>query len=252
MLCEINKHERDQYISFKEEGHIYTLIDGDVIKHPVSCTTLISQYYEHFDANVAIEKMRNSKNGLKEKYIGLTDDDIKTLWDENRLDASSRGTNTHQVIEDFLNGKKVNDESDEFKMFLNFWSDWNKKYPTFKPYRLEWCVYDEKFRNNKGLCGSIDCVLSDDKGRLMIFDWKRSKEIKIKNNFGKMKYPFENLDDTNLNHYKLQLNIYRHILKNKYNMNVIYLALIILHPNQTGYHVIPINVMDLNNVWDKL
>ena len=253
MLSEINKHERDHYISFVEEGHIYTLLspETDEVKHPISVTTLISKYYPHFDADKCIEKMMNSRNWPNNKYYGMTPDEIKSQWDETRDTSAKSGTAMHANIESYLNSLPVCDESDEFKMFLKFWGDFQAKY-SFKPYRLEWCVYDELFRNGKGLCGSIDCVLSDGKGNIMIFDWKRSKEIKVENSYEKMNPPFDDMDNTNLSHYKLQLNVYRHILIHKYKLNVVFMMLVILHPNQTGYHTIKINPIDLTSVWHTL
>ena len=85
-----------------------------------------------------------------EKLAQMTPDEIKSQWDETRDTSAKSGTAMHANIESYLNSLPVCDESDEFKMFLKFWGDFQAKY-SFKPYRLEWCVYDELFRNGKGL-----------------------------------------------------------------------------------------------------
>lgn len=254
MLAEKNSHPRDQYISFQELNHIYTLTspDNNEIKHPISVTTLIGQYFPHFDADKVIEKMMKSKDWKTKKYYGQTPEEIKAGWDLNGKISSELGTKMHMNIEYFMDGKDVIDESDEFKMFLKFWDNFQKKYPDFKPYRLEWCVYDELFRNSKGLCGSIDCILSNEKGEIMIFDWKRSKEIKMTNKYEDALPPFKHMDNTNLSHYKIQLNIYRHILETKYHKKVVFMMLVILHPNQKGYNLIPVKKIDLTDIWDTL
>jgi hypothetical protein len=52
------------------------------------------------------------------------------------------------------------------------------------------------------------------------------------------------LPDTNYWHYSMQLNVYRMILKQKYNIDVDELALVILHPNNPNWRVIKINIME--------
>ena len=51
--------------------------------------------------------MRKGKNWEKSKYYGMTDDEIKKLWDDNRIDASTKGTKMHLDIEGFYNNIDV-------------------------------------------------------------------------------------------------------------------------------------------------
>jgi len=126
------------------------------------------------------------------------------------------------------------------------WSQ--QKYTNLKIYRTEWLVYDETI----GLAGSIDCVLEDDNNNLYILDWKRSKEIKMENTYEKGKAPFDNFDHCNYWHYTLQLNFYKHILETKYNKKVVFMMLVILHPNQENYLCHPILDIDLSSIWNTL
>lgn len=136
----------------------------------------------------------------------------------------------------------------EIDMFFNFWTNLGSQYPTLKPFRSEWLVYDEDIK----LAGSIDCVLADNAGNIVILDWKRSKEIKESNRFQRGKAPFNNYDDCNLNHYRLQLNFYRHMLETKYNKKVLFMMLVILHPNQPSYKCYPVDKIELSHIWHKL
>jgi hypothetical protein len=81
-------------------------------------------------------------------------------------------------------------------------------------------------------------------GTLAIYDWKRAKEIKYENKYQKMYPPLNHLPDTNYWHYSLQLNIYRRILQEHYDVVVSELALVILHPNNSSYQVVRLNMMD--------
>ena len=69
-------------------------------------------------------------------------------------------------------------------------------------------------------------------GDLLIYDWKRCKEITYDNNFGKAAITpcIKHLPDTNFWHYALQLNMYKTILEHKYEKKVVGLFLVCLHP----------------------
>ena len=69
------------------------------------------------------------------------------------------------------------------------------------------------------------------------------------NSFERGYPPFDHYDNCNYSHYSLQLNFYRHMLQTKYNKNVIYMMLVILHPNQTSYICHPVSNIDLSGVW---
>jgi hypothetical protein len=72
---------------------------------------------------------------------------------------------------------------------------------------------------------------------LVIYDWKRCREITKTNRANKFaNHPaIEHLPDTNYWHYALQLNIYKYILQTKYGKTVTDLYLIVLHPEAQNY-----------------
>lgn len=247
LLATINPHPRDANITFKEENHEYT-IKGMNTK-PTSVTTLIHKYFPEFDADIVIKKMMASWRWSQSKYYGQTAEAIKQSWDLSGKTSAHQGTLMHKSIEDFINGEPVeHSNTEEFSMFQNFWNDLLVKYPTLRPYRTEWLIYDE----DVGIAGSIDCVLSDPNGNIVILDWKRSKEIKTENRYEKGKGVFCNYDNCNYSHYGLQLNFYRHILEKRYNKNVIFMMLVVLHPDQPSYICHPIQHIDLSNVWQTI
>jgi ATP-dependent exoDNAse (exonuclease V) beta subunit len=255
MLAIKHPHARDEFISFEEEGHLYTIkgLEG----HPISVTTLIHQFFPIFDADLVIDKMVQSRNWPRSKYYGMTKDAIKQQWEENRDDASAEGTAMHKAIEVFLNRPEQEQElvnqqftktrtlhetvpaTIEFFHFLAFWT--SQIGETLRPYRTEWLVYDEE----KRLAGSIDLVLEDTKtGKVIIVDWKRSKDIKTENRFQKGREFWSHLDDCNWNHYSLQLNMYRHLLETHYGKQVAGMYLAILHPNAPSYQLCEVARME--------
>jgi hypothetical protein len=81
-------------------------------------------------------------------------------------------------------------------------------------------------------------------GTLAIYDWKRTEELKTENRFQSGLGPLAHLPDTNYWHYTMQLNVYRYILQKYYGYVVSEIALVVLHPLNTGWRVSKLNLMD--------
>ena len=240
LLLELtNKHERDSHISFEAGPHLYT-IHGDKSKKYTSVTTWNHQHFSHFDADAIIDNMMKSKNWSNSSYFGKTPQEIKAGWEVNRDEAASAGTKLHYDIECYYNGLALVEEntSAEYQYFLNFAK--NAREMGIKPYRTEWMIYHEELL----LAGSIDMVFEnpDEEGTLMIYDWKRAKEIKKTDSFLKFALTpcISHLPDTNFWHYALQLNTYKAILEEKYQIKVSALRLVCLHPNNKSYMILSV------------
>lgn len=256
-LSVTNKHPLDNYIHFIEEGHLYFIYneDGTLSDLPrTSVTTLIHDSFPQFDADKIIADMMKRKSWPNSQYYGMTPEEIKLKWKLNGEKSAASGTYMHFNIECHQNGIKIIDTSIHFGYYMNFWNDFKSKYPQFIAYRTEMLIHYKGFRSNTmNLCGSVDFLLEDDDGNIIIMDWKHSKEIKKTGYNGQKGYPpFEHLDNCNLNHYNLQLNIYRHVLEKIYNKNVIFMMLVIFHYNQETYQCIPVDEMDMESIWDQL
>lgn len=278
-LAVINQHPRDLRIQFNEEEHSYA-IDG-VKTGWSSCTQFLHNFFGHFDPDAIIKKMMSNPVKWKQsKYYGQTPEEIKAGWAANGLEASTAGTRMHLDIEYFYNSshfeelwaskKKANtlaippadfdksvaamkkddnwepNLSPEWTMFQAYQEKIGSK---MIPYRTEWLVFNERIK----VAGSIDMLYLKKDGTYAIYDWKRSKGIEFENRYQSGLGPVMHLPDTNYWHYSLQLNVYRMILKEKYNMDVNELALVILHPNQPTFQVIKVNIMEdeINAMFDS-
>jgi len=236
-----NAHPRDKCIVFDEPSHTYT-VNGTHDGY-ISVTKFLHCFFPHFDPIKIIRKMRAGANWKSSKYYGRTDQEIMDEWNENGRQASEAGTKMHLAIEQFLNDAEYLIPADvkvtpEWRYFQKFWSDFGGD---LEPYRMEWEVWVEEIK----LAGSIDGVFrrkSD--GKFLIYDWKRSKEIKSDNPFGSGLPPVEHLPDTNYWHYTLQLNVYRWVLETYYGLDIAEMYLVILHPDNKSYRRMRLNRLD--------
>ena len=242
-LLHTNAHPRDADIQFDEPTHVYTVQGSS--KGIISCTKFLHEFFGHFDAKGAIRKMMASPKWTESKWYkpGITAKEIEEQWNANGREASGAGTAMHLAIEQFLNGSEHVilphiKETTEWRYFMNFWREHGAD---LEPYRTEWEVWSEDHK----LAGQIDMVYrrkSD--GKFLIYDWKRSKEIKTENKFQTGLPPLQHLPDCNYWHYTLQLNVYRWFLENLYGLEIEDMYLLVLHPDNKNYKRVRLNRMD--------
>jgi len=258
VLSNFNSHPRDSDILFEEEGHKYTILTDPDTKY-TSVTTWNHSHFPKFDADKVIQNMMKGKNwNPKNKYWGMTQDEIKDQWSNNGASVSGAGTDMHFEIECFMNNPAValpythndlyqhylantnetkhNDKTLEWKYFIEYIRD----HQDLTPYRTEWTIYDEDLK----LAGSIDMVYEKSDGTLAIYDWKRAKEITAVNKYNQYALTecISQHPDSNFWHYSLQLNTYQAILESKYGKKVSELCLVRLHPDaeEKTYELFPV------------
>lgn len=224
-----NPHERDDRITFDEGPHTYSIDCGPPNEY-TSATTLIHHYFENFDP--VKQSVICAKNPRSKKYYGRDPAEIQAEWAKSGEEASRLGTLMHANIENYYNGEEHETESKEWKLFWEFHTSVIQD-SDLVPYRSEWEVFHEKYK----VAGSIDMIYQKPNGHLVLYDWKRSKEIK-RSAFRSTdvgKEPVSFLPNCNFSHYSLQLNLYQHILEDKYGHKVDGRYLVILHPKQASY-----------------
>ena len=82
---------KDNFLFFDEGPHKYTDTLGNEYR---SVTTLIGDYYNHFDADYWAHK--------KAREQGKSEKQIRAEWDKIKDEACERGTSTHNGIEDAI------------------------------------------------------------------------------------------------------------------------------------------------------
>jgi ATP-dependent exoDNAse (exonuclease V) beta subunit len=110
---------------------------------------------------------------------------------------------------------EVEEDCVEWKYFEKFEEEIGQN---LEPYRTEWMIWDKELK----FAGSIDMIFRNPDGTLLIYDWKRCRQIKMDNKWQSSTNPiFSELPDTNFWHYSLQLNIYKYLLEKNYKKKYI-------------------------------
>jgi hypothetical protein len=236
-----NRHPRDLCIEFDEPTHKYSV--NGTSEGWISCTGFLHMFFPHFDPDVTIRKMMRSPKWPTNKYYGMTAEQIKAQWNASGKEASEAGTAMHLGIEMFHNGadsliEPAVKDTKEWQYFQNYWKECGED---LEPYRTEWEVWSEEHK----LAGSIDMIYrKKSNGKFVVYDWKRSKDIKTTNDFESGHPPVDHLPNTNYWHYTLQLNVYKWFLETFYGLEVEDLYLIILHPDNKNYRRLRLNILE--------
>ena len=159
--------------------------------------------------------------------VAKSDSEILQQWKNAAEVGASQGTWMHTSFECLLNGGFVTTHDHEMALcvlFLRAVMDMGAVI-----YRTEWMIYAEV----EDLAGSIDLVLKLPNSKLILVDWKRTQSIQSKcQSFGRnMLDCLQDVPDCTLWHYRLQLNVYRHILQKYYTQEVSMMFIVGCHPD---------------------
>jgi hypothetical protein len=260
-------------IAFVEETHKYfDVTNPDAVF--TSVTTMIHSYTQPFDkdfwsAYKALEKLLPKDvwniekksllstkkfdkvllelHNIDENTFNREQQGILDEWDEENRKSCERGTKIHADLENSFYEKKKDIDISKFEIGGKFTCDKGRtaldlENGIYPEYLISRVSEDGKLR----IAGQIDLLVK--KGnKLTIGDFKTNKKIEMKSFFNqrtkqsvKMKFPLNNLDDTNYWHYCLQLSTYAWMLQ-KYNPEFEIDDLVMIHfdhnDNMTVYHL---------------
>jgi hypothetical protein len=183
-------------LTFKEEEHKY-FVNGVPLKTSVS--GLISEFYEHFDAEAVAP--------YSAKKLGVTTEEVLQQWAEINLESRIRGHRVHNFGELYQFDRSLKPSCPQEEAIVKFWADLPEH---IIPVAAELRMYHFTHL----FAGTADIILFDTKTQTYIIaDYKTNKDL-LKNYKGKtMLAPFNHLLDCPLNHYVLQLSYYQLLLE---------------------------------------
>ena len=260
----------DSHITFNEARHVYTLdgvelngsvtgwvhkffsefneymIIGSITRSPKWRKDAKSKYYAVAQHLGVHKQIRNHATGWPQddryntwaqKIRGQTSKLISAYWEVNRNKAAADGTRLHAYIEAYYNELECPFPASDLGRGYEYFHAFHRECVEGKlvPFRTELRVFDRAL----GLAGSIDMLYRrvgapEDSKELVMYDWKRSKEIKMTSR-QKGKEPVAHLGDCNYEHYSLQLNVYAYLIEQNTPYKIEEMWLAIFHPNQDTY-----------------
>lgn len=253
-------------VGFIESIHKYENVNDPSINY-ISVTTLIEKYGADFDSDFwskykALEKLipadawkvekkslLKTKKFSKEllKVYNISENDLITTqqsilddWARENRESCERGTKIHSELEHSFYDAGDNVNLQKFGIGGKFvckkdYSDLNLEYGVYP----EYLIYRDSPDGELHLAGQIDLIVKSGND-IWIIDHKTNKKIETKGFYDaskrsteKMKYPLNNLDECNLNHYALQLSTYAWMLQ-KINPDFNIKGLILNHYDHNG------------------
>lgn len=231
-------NERDKRIFLDEKTHSYT-VDG--VSNYISVTSFKENWFKiPFDAKKIADRM------ARRPEFDLDSDELQQRWKAKNSLKRKMGIDLHSWIDDFFNeaittvttngdylrdylerigceGITISDLKEANRAWYNF-IKFVKANNTWIPFRTEWRIFHERYK----LAGTIDAIfkipLKDDGFKYVLCDWKRVRHLRFesKTKLGDAK-KFKGLGEkpaTNYWEYSIQLNLYRIILEDCYNIKI--------------------------------
>ena len=205
---------------FDPVTHQYKL-NGHTFKYSV--TELAGKYIPPFPAGMLAEKVA--------KKEGVTADHILRQWDMNKEMACDYGNAVDKAIQYWIDFKKEPKNEHLQKIVKDFAGRYDGDL------RSQISVYSEE----KSVCGTTDVIKVLAPKTIDIIDVKSNADF-YKKGSGKLLGPFSDLENNNLNKYRLQLSLYKDLFEMK---GFTVMGIEIYHPEEGIIKLEPLNTTDI-------
>jgi hypothetical protein len=254
-------HPSGCMIAFEEKWHKYSVVNKPGITF-TSGTKFLKQFFQEFDKE-NISKRYAAKHNLSQK-------EVLDMWARKGTVSREAGTLTHAYLEGLALGKDMNiqecayhvDEEiaelalSKIRTAEVMFEQLVKEYEILK---AEMIVASLK----ENIAGQVDLLARHKaSGRLAFLDYKTNAEIKFENIFQNGLGCLEHLQDTNYNHYCLQLGLYEYIAETEGYLDEYiaehgdwpYVERQIIHIRSDGYSFIPCQdvSVEINNMLESV
>lgn len=233
-LNELNKAFGD--FKFYEDGHYYTYKDKPI---SIGATGLIEQYTQDFDAQAVAERVA----AKQDKSV----QEILDEWKTKNVIACEKGHLGHLYAQSLWSGENIQESmknaTEPVKMLLEgILEQANSFYKDYQD-RLEH-LYDEYVIGSEeyNLASAIDHLFINKlTGGLVLVDYKTNSDIHKTERYAKqMKVPLSHLKDFTLNHYYIQLSIYKYLVEKYTNLKIEEMFIVYFSENIKNYEIIEI------------
>ena len=233
-LKELNKAFGD--FKFFEQDHHYEYKGQRV---GMSVTRLIEEYTNEFDAQAVAEKVALKENKSVQEVLDQ--------WEYKNKFACEKGSTCHEYAQSLWNGEewkvKLFDNSEEYRKAVakimyqanDFCQDYINRLEHLAD---EYVIGSEEY----DIASAIDHLFINKlTGGLVLVDYKTNSDIHKNEKYAKnMKVPLSHLKDFTLNHYYIQLSIYKYIVEKYTNLKIEEMFIVYFSENIENYEIIEI------------
>lgn len=233
-LKELNKAFGD--FKFFEEDHHYEY-KGKLVG--MSVTRLIEEYTQEFDSQAVAERVALKQNKSVQEVLDE--------WEYKNKFACAKGSTCHEIAQSQWSGKgfiyDYFDSSSEYikavgkitKQADNFHEDYKDRLEHLAD---EYVIGSEEY----DIASAIDHLFINKlTGGLVLVDYKTNSDIHKNERYAKkMKVPLSHLKDTTLNHYAIQLSIYKYIVEKYTNLKFEEMFIVWFSENIDNYQIIEV------------
>ena len=233
-LKELNRAFGD--FKFFEEDHHYEF-KGERVG--ISVTRLIEDYTNEFDAEAVAEKVAIRDNKSVQEVLDE--------WKQKNKYACDKGHLGHLYAQSLWNGENVLDEIEKFTNGLetpldkildqadSFYCDYKDRLEHLAD---EFVVGSDEY----DIASAIDHLFINKlTGGLVLVDYKTNSDIHKTEKYAKnMKVPLSHLKDFTLNHYYIQLSIYKYLVEKYTNLKIEEMFIVWFSENIDNYEIIEI------------
>lgn len=233
-LKELNKAFGD--FKFFENGHYYEYKGKRV---GISVTKFIEQYCNEFDAQAVAEKVAIKQN--------KTVQEVLNEWDYKNRFACAKGSTCHEYAQTRWSkelwiplefDKSVEYNKAVYKIIQQADRFYNDYQDRLEHLADEFVVGSPDY----DICSAIDHLFINKlTSGLVLVDYKTNSDIHKTEKYAKdMKVPLQHLKDYTLNHYFIQLSIYRYLVEKYANLKIEEMFIVYFSENIENYEIIEI------------
>ena len=237
-LKELNKAFGD--FVFFESDHHYEY-KGERVG--ISVTRLIEEYTQEFDSQAVAEKVAIKENKSVEEILAY--------WKYKNQYSCLKGSTCHEYVQHLWSGNDFkmeytmipfygneNFNYDVSKIMLqadNFYNDFQDRLEHLAD---EFVIGSEEY----DIASAIDHLFINKlTGGLVLVDYKTNSDIHKNEKYAKnMKVPLQHLKDFTLNHYYIQLSIYKYLVEKYTNLKIEEMFIVWFSENIDNYEIIEI------------
>lgn len=221
---------------FFEDGHYYKYKGKDI---GISVTRFISQYENEFDAQAIAEK------------VAIRDDksiqEVLNEWKAKNEWACLKGSKSHEFAQNIWKGVLYpndikNVTEGQKKAFESIKRQAEQFYLDYRD-RLEHLADEFVIGSEEyNIASAIDHLFYNKlTGGLVMVDYKTNSDIRKNEKYAKkMKIPLSHLKDTTLNHYFIQLSIYKYLLEKYTDITLEDMFIVYMSENIEEYEIIEV------------